>query len=429
MVTGALGSTREPNARKAIAPPTSIEWHPRADPFVAGNAATRSATAAPGAWLDGLTVIDMCSMVAGPVAGRTFAEYGARVIKVETPTPNHGPRLTCWYGIDGNQGKESILLDLKTSAGQEAMHRLVARADVLLTNHSASAMNALGLGDAKLRELKPELIQCRIGAYNGLRDGPWATRPGYDPVLQAAAGIMARYGDPGAPELHAIASCVDALTGYSAAFGIAIALLGRQRNGAGGTVNASLAAAASLVQLPYAFDYPGRIWREANGQSAKGESALYRLYQARDGWLFLAAPSMAAAVLPAALRPGTATGDGALADHLESLIARQTTDQAVAMLSAAGLSATRVQTVASLGRALTGAKGLRLERQSIPQLGAVVVAPGQQVSSGGELGSLSPAEKPGASTERVLRELGFDADALIASGAAKREIADDYLPA
>lgn len=422
------GSTAPPQPRRMVERHGNVGWLPRADP-TRSTAGPRSEPCAPGDWLRDLTVVDMSSMVAGPVAGRTFAEYGARVIKVETPSPNHGPRLTCWYGIDGNQGKESILLDLKTTDGREAMHRLVAGADVLLTNHSAAAMAAFGLGDDDLRRLKPKLVRCRIGAYNGLHVGPWDRRPGYDPVLQAASGIMTRYGDPGFPELHAIASCVDALTGYLAAFGTAVALYALQNSSVGGGIDASLAAAATLVQLPYAFDHVGRVWDEPTGQLAKGENALNRLYRARDGWLFLAAPGSPWERLPRSLRPETFLTDAALAAHLESKISCQPTAQVIDMLSECGLSAARVQTTASLSKSLMKASGLRLVRQTIPHLGTVVVAPGQQVSSDGGLKSLSPAEKPGASTEQILRELGLDTEALLSSGAAKREITHDYLPA
>lgn len=284
-----LGPMVQPGLQTWLSDSPVSGVHPHARRRVSGSAVTWSSASlekprtdrtaglptpkAPGAWLRGLTVIDMSSMVAGPVAGRTLAEYGARVIKIETPTPNHGPRLTCWYGLDGNKGKESLLLDLKSPQGREVMLRLIERSDVLLTNHTAEAMDALGLSVDEVERANSRLIYCRVGAYNGPRGGPWAGRHGYDPVLQAASGIMTRYGDPDFPELHAIASCVDALTGYSAAFGMALALYRRDQDGAGRCVDASLAAAATLVQLPFAFSYKGRLgtslrdnWRRARAR-------------------------------------------------------------------------------------------------------------------------------------------------------------------
>ena len=416
-------ATGAPQPRQCLTSFDGIAWQQTAGPAQSSMAACGP----PGTWLDGLTVIDMTSMVAGPVAGRTLAEYGARVIKVESPEPNHGPRLTCWYGIDGNQGKESVLLNLKTAAGRDVMNRLLDKADVLVTNHSAQAMAAMGLGEVALRNARPGLNVCRIGAYNGQHDGPWASRAGYDPVLQAAAGIMTRYGDAEAPELHAIASCVDALTGYSAAFGIALALFGKASGKPTPLVDASLAAAATLVQLPFAFNYAGRKWTEPKGQAATGEHALYRLYRARDGWLFLAAPGADISALPAELRPGGESGNGPRVDQIAKAIRERRSADVIGLLRAAGLSAVPVQSIETMARGLAGRArtSLHLARHDVPGLGPVTLAPGQQVPG---LAVLAPAQKPGASTARVLSELRLDADALLASGAAASEISREYLP-
>lgn len=379
--------------------------------------------AAPGEWLRDLIVVDLCSMVAGPVAGRVFAEYGARVIKVEPPHPNHGPRLTCWYGLDVNQGKESVILDLKTAVGRDALARLLAKADLLLTNHSPSAMAALGLDDAGLRAINPSLIRCRIGAYNGLSDGPWAERPGYDPVLQAASGIMVRYGNEGEPELHAIASCVDALTGYSAAFGAAVALHAAQ--GGGAIAETSLAAAATLIQLPFAFDHASRAWSEPHGQSAMGTGPDYRIYRCKDGWVFIAAPDTPLRVIADALRVRSANPD-----DIGRTIAGCSCEEIVANLGAKRISAIRLQTLQSLAERPVGRDrwGVHLRRQHVPSLGEVVLAPGQQILADGALRALRPAEKVGASTVRLLAELGLDPGVALASGGAREEIAHDYLP-
>jgi crotonobetainyl-CoA:carnitine CoA-transferase CaiB-like acyl-CoA transferase len=423
-LSGSPAGAVRPQPRRTEADAATIDWQARSP---IGYAESKTV---PAAWLAGLTVIDMTSMVAGPVAARTLAEYGARVIKVEPPRPNHGPRLTCWYGVDGNAGKESVLLDVKTPDGREAMHRLLLRADVLITNHAPAAMAALGLDEAGVRAIKPDLVYCRIGAFNGPAGEPWGERHGYDPVLQAASGIMTRYGDPGHPELHAIASCVDALTGYSAAFGIALALHRRAQDGKGRGVDASLAAAATLVQLPYAFDHAGMTRAEPNGQTAKGEYAFYRLYRARDGWIFLAAPHATVTQLPPGLQPAGPMPDGDLAAHLEKIFRRQKVKPLIAMLASSGLPAARVRSVADLRPILTGrtGNGLRLQRADVAGLGPVVTAPAQQIEAGGQLKRLDPAEQPGSSTELKLKELGLDAAAMIASGAASCAFASAYLP-
>lgn len=418
-----LGRTTYPRPRRPQVQPEDSCWAERQLGPARQHTAPR--TAGPANWLNDLLVVDMCSMVAGPVAGRTFAEYGARVVKVESPRPNHGPRLTCWYGLDVNQGKESIALDLKSVEGREAARRLIARADVLLTNHSTAAMDALGLDTDGLRALNPRLLICRIGAYNALNDGPWSARPGYDPVLQAASGIMMRYGDPGNPELHAIASCVDALTGYSAAFGAAVALFAQGERG-GGSVDASLAAAATLVQIPFAFDHGALARAEPSGQTAKGETDSYRLYRASDGWIFIGARGNNLGAISRALRTTRVDREA-----LERAIASRRVSSLTKALRAAGIPAVRVETVASLHEKLAGKRGpgLRLEHHEVPGLGRVVVAPGQQVTSDGGLCRLAAAQKPGASTGPVLEQLGLDAQTFLNSGAAANEIAHDYLPA
>jgi len=384
------------------------------------------------AWLEGLTVIDLCSMVAGPTAGRTLAEYGARVIKIGAPDPNHGPRLTCWYGLDVNQGKESVLLDLSTEDGRKALDGLLAEADVLLTNHMPEAMARMGLSEAEVRAIAPDVVYCNLKTYNGPDGGPWADRPSYDPVLQAASGIMRRYGDDDHPELHAIASCVDALTGYAATFGMALALLKRSRNGEGARVGTSLAAAATLVQLPYAFSYDGKTATEASGQIAKGEGPLYRLYRAQDGWLFLAAPNADAHSLPPSIRPDDALNGDDLASWIADRVQSVPREEAISRFTDAGMTAVPVCDVDQRRDDLLGRPedtSLRLTRRSVPGVGPVVSVPPLQTRVNGEsLDVLASAEKPGASTRSVLKEVGADADHLLEKGVAVPALSDEYLP-
>lgn len=385
----------------------------------------------PGSWLNGVTVLELCSMVAGPVAGRTLAEYGARVIKVETPRPNHGPRMTCWYGVDGNPGKDSVLLDLKTRGGRNAMAKLVAKADILLTNHMPGAMQNLGLSEADAAELNPDILYARIGAYNGPLKGAWENRNGYDPVLQAASGIMLRYGDPSHPELHAIASCVDALTGYSAAFGIALGLYRNTQQKKHRTVNTSLASAATLIQLPFALSSADQA-SEASGQTAKGTSPFYRLYQTKTGWIFLGAPHAGVANLPKSFRPAGELSTRQLASHIERICARLSCREVLKRFTEARLSAVKVQTVADLSPRLklrSGINGIRLVRRNIPSLGPVTSVPAIQITSRGQpLKLLEGTQKPGSSTKTVLEEFGLPTQNLLNNGAAAEAISDDYLP-
>ncbi len=385
---------------------------------------------APGKWLEGLTVIDMSSMVAGPVTARTLAEYGANVIKIDTPKPNHGPRMTCWYGLDVNQGKESTLIDLRTDEGRAAIGRLLEKADILVTNQPEQAMSNLGLSEDHIRREHPSLIYTRIGAYNGPVEGPWTNQNGYDPVLQAASGIMSRYGDEGHPELHAIASCVDGLTGYSAMFGTALALYNRDKDGNGQKVDASLAVAATLVQLPFASSASADL-NEASGQLAKGESGTYRMYQTRDDWIFVAAQPDQSTELGKAF--GVAgSSEQQLEEALKKAIRKKKTDVALAQISKSGLTAVRLNTVGELQNELLTENdhaSLSLVRRNVPGLGAVLSAQPRQIQTGiGGLKAVGIADKPGASTERVLDELGLPGQEIIEKGAASREVSSEYIP-
>ena len=239
--------------------------------------------------LDGIRVLDFSNIVAGPAAGRTLAEHGADVIRVDPPAPQAGPFATMWFGVDVNQGKRAIVLDLKTSDGKVALERLVKRSDVVLHNFLDRSARSIGIAHDQLVAVNPEIISCQIGAWTGPNEGPYDSDPSFDPVLQAATGIMARYGGgPDRPVMHAIASCVDYITGYSAALGITQALLARARGKGGSYVRTSLAMAAQLVQFPHMVTFNGEgPGKEPAGQGARGEGPEQNLYELADGWAFI----------------------------------------------------------------------------------------------------------------------------------------------
>src|SRR5579871_378665 len=238
--------------------------------------------------LAGLRVLDLSTMIAGPACGRTLAQYGAEVIKIDDVAPYLGPRMVLFYSPEMNPGKRSMLLDLKHPDGREAFMRLVETADVVLHNVRSGPAEELGLDIDTLRKRNPNIVVCAVSAYDGPRRGPWSTRAGYDPTVQAATGISTRFGGPDTPELHGIASTIDYLTGFLAAFGTAIALYKRSvAPGSGTTIRASLALSAMFAQLPFSYSYNGRQWNESAGQHAVGPSPYSRLYQALDGWAFV----------------------------------------------------------------------------------------------------------------------------------------------
>ena len=242
--------------------------------------------------LSGIRVLDLSNVIAGPAGGRVLAEFGADVVRIDPPAPYAGARMTMWFGVDVNQGKRALILDLKSPEGQSVLKRLVAEADVVLHNFLDRSAEALGISDVQLRQIKPQIISCQVSAWGGPDGGPLKDDPAFDPVLQAATGITARYGSAQAPALHGLASCVDYITGFTAALGIAQALVARKLGRGGATVRTSLSMGAQLVQFPFAITSKHhQRAQEPSGQGAVGYGAHYRQYRASDGWGFFACRS------------------------------------------------------------------------------------------------------------------------------------------
>ena len=352
----------------------------------------------PSEWLEGVRVIDMSSMVAGPVAGRALAEYGAEVLKVEPPRPNHGPRMTCWYGADVNCGKTSLVLDLAESAGLDVFKALIEQADILISNHLPDAMRQLGIGSEQLHEWNPRLLICRVGAFNGPHRGPHDQYAGYDPVLQAASGIMSRYGNPGEPDLHAIASCVDALTGYSGLFGLAMALRKRDETGQGEVIDVSWQPRQALFKYHSPIRMRGGAWNEPSGQLAKGEGPLSGLYKCRDGWVYLGESMNALKHYPG-VRTTRRPPEPLCRKQVAKKLAQTTCDAAVQLFQSSGHDTSRV---ASVSEAWSETAPLpvrrRMRRNVVQGLGEVgSIFPDPVDVDGAKLKELAPAVRPGSS--------------------------------
>lgn len=241
-------------------------------------------------WLDGIRILDLTNVIAGPTVAGTLARFGAEVISIDPPQPTLDPWNTTVFGMQANQGKRSLLLDIKTADGQQLLRQLLADVDVVTINGSEEQLVRLGLSMNELNTINPQLILCQFDAYGGPQTGPRTNHPGYDDLVQATTGIMARFGGGmDTPEEHAHFGTIDVLGGYCAAQAIAVALVKRARGLGGSLARSSLVAAGQLIQLPFMYNYPGRApFNEPSGRDVKGWHAFYRCYQAADGWLFLA---------------------------------------------------------------------------------------------------------------------------------------------
>jgi crotonobetainyl-CoA:carnitine CoA-transferase CaiB-like acyl-CoA transferase len=200
-----------------------------------------------GGALDDILVLDLSRVLAGPYATQLLGDLGARIIKVEQPgagdeTRAWGPPFTAGgqsaYFIAANRNKESVTLNLKHPAGRAALRGLARRADVLIENFKAGALAAMGLGYEQLRAERPDLIYCSITGYG--QDGPYASRPGYDTVIQAQGGLMSITGPADGEPAKVGVAVVDITAGLYAATSILAALHHRARSGEGQQIDIAL---------------------------------------------------------------------------------------------------------------------------------------------------------------------------------------------
>jgi crotonobetainyl-CoA:carnitine CoA-transferase CaiB-like acyl-CoA transferase len=227
--------------------------------------------------LQDITVIDLTSYIAGSYAAMMLADLGASVIKVEALAGDSFRELPGFFGW--NRGKRSIAVNLKEPDGRAIVHRLAQGADVAMENMRPGVADRLGIGYESLRARNPRLIYCSVTAFGS--DGPYRERPGFDPLLQAMAGVMELQGFGGPPQYLRIA-VTDYYCAALAAQAVLAALFARERTGHGQRVETSLLQAVLALQSGNVVDYPGRtvIYRD---------TPTYRLYVAQDDqWFFLA---------------------------------------------------------------------------------------------------------------------------------------------
>jgi crotonobetainyl-CoA:carnitine CoA-transferase CaiB-like acyl-CoA transferase len=196
--------------------------------------------------LSGIRVIEVAQNLAGPFCAQILAHLGADVIKIERPeggddTRGWGPPFLDGEGSSFhavNLGKRSVVVDLKDAAGVERLRRLVDGADVLVQNLRPGSMEALGLDSPALLERNPKLVYCSLHALGSV--GPLKDRPGFEPMVQAYAGMMMMCGQPDGPPIRIGTQVLDHGTGMWAAIGVLAALARRSHTGRGGVVDTSL---------------------------------------------------------------------------------------------------------------------------------------------------------------------------------------------
>jgi crotonobetainyl-CoA:carnitine CoA-transferase CaiB-like acyl-CoA transferase len=242
--------------------------------------------------LQGIRVLDLTTIVAGPAASMVLADLGADVIKVERPGGGEngramGPHRGSWgaYFTALNRGKRSLALDIRKPAGQEAVLRIAATCDVFLENFRGGKAAALGLDEAAVRAHKADIIYASLSAYGP--GGPDYPRPGYDAILQARTGIMSVTGNGEGMPIRSGVSILDMGTGVWMALGVLGALFERQRSGKGQRVDTSLLESGVML-MSYHLLYRQFAGVNPKPQGSKHTAfAPYGAYAAADGAIMI----------------------------------------------------------------------------------------------------------------------------------------------
>ena len=368
--------------------------------------------------LEGVRVLDLTSSLAGPYCTQILAALGADVVKVEHP--GHGDEARAWgpafvagssvMFFAANAGKRSLALDLSTEPGREALFRLAERSAVFVQSLRPGTAERLGVGPADLRARNDRLIYCSIGAFG--RRGPLAEEPGYDPLIQAAGGIMSVTGEPGRDPVRVGVSLVDLGTAAWAALAVLAALL----DGRGRVLDLSLYETA-LALLPYQLaNYLGTGEMAGREGTAFPLIAPYQVFSTRDGELMIVAgndrlfralcevvglPSLADDAR-FATNPLRVANREELIRTLEERFELERSAVWLERLREAGVPAAPVQDVAQVAESeQTQALGILQELAGFRTVGLPLSADGDRVGYG------SPPPRLGEHSAEVLAEAGY----------------------
>ena len=388
--------------------------------------------------LEGVRVIDMSHVIAGPLASFYLAQFGAEVIKVEPPAGGEVMRAsksaTEGDTPDGfvalNAGKRSLAQDIRTRQGADVIRALAETADVFIENFRPGVVAKYGLDYASIQAIKPDIVYCSISGYG--QQGDWAGRGAYDHVVQALTGMMMMSGE-GAdqPPVKVGFPVIDVAVGMLGALSVVAALHRRAREGVGQYIDASMVQASLMLMYPNASTFmtsgvePQRVGNRGYTSSPTADT-----YRCADGWLATAANTPAqfrklASVL--ALDElcvdgraldldsfNSATGGFVIARDIDYLRERFRTAfasrSAAAMeteLNAAGVPAARVRKLGEFLREVDQAGHITLPDVRFQQNGREVRTPGLgfQLAQDGE--PTAGAERLGQSNAALLTELGL----------------------
>jgi formyl-CoA transferase len=246
--------------------------------------------------LDGIRVLDLTRVLAGPYCTMVLGDLGADILKVEEPskgddTRHWGPPFVrnglSAYFISANRNKRSLTLDLRTSEGQQVLRELIAQSDVLVENFKTGTLERMGLSWDELQKIKPDLVYCTITGFG--YTGPYSPRPGYDFITQALGGLMSITGSEDGEPVRVGVAIVDLLAGQNACNAIIAALFARERQKKGQRIDISLldSELATLTYVASNYLITGKTPKRYG--NAHPNIVPYQSFKAKDGYFAFAA--------------------------------------------------------------------------------------------------------------------------------------------
>jgi formyl-CoA transferase len=248
--------------------------------------------------LQGVRVLDVSQVMAGPFCSMLLGDMGADVIKIEPPDGGDQTRRAMGFKLKGNdslgffnlnRNKRSLVLNLKGKAAREVFYRLVETADILIENYRPGVTKRLGIDYATLSAINPRLIYASISGFG--QTGPWSQRPGFDLIAQAMAGVMSITGQPDGPPTKSGVPVSDIGCALFAVYGILSAYIGRMNTGRGQYVDASLFEAAIAFSIWDISEYWGTGRVPTPLGTANRFSAPYQAVKAKDAFFVMGANS------------------------------------------------------------------------------------------------------------------------------------------